>query len=556
MVWTGEYQAHETCGSSDGLAIYEDDDGSLNGYCFVCNEYVKSIDNEVKQVEVTTNLKVISTSIKSIIDLPIRQIKERGISKETCEFYSVKYDKDKIYFPYFKEGKVTGYKIRDLKATDKKQRFTVMGDVKEVSLFGSDAFSGTGKLVVVTEGEIDALSIFQAVKEIKGKEYRILSLPNGVAGIKKHIEYLEQFESIYLCFDADEPGKSGVCKAASLFTPGKVSIVTLTKGKDANEALMAGKCQELLRALNSAKKFEIDGIVNSLDTWDLIVNKTKTPSLPYPVGWEDLQAKTHGIRLGELDTWTSGSGSGKTQVMRHLQYHILMKSKENIGVLSLEEPIEDTVDALVGMNLRRRIGLEKVRSTVSEKDLKAAWTETMGTGRIYFYDYFGSMDTNSLIKKIRYLAKSMDCKYIFIDHLGIIISEYASEGDERGRIDSIMTKLKNLTQELRIWICLVVHLRKREVGGKSFENGITPTLDDLRGSSSIKQLSNTVISLTRDQQAETIKKRNTVRFTVLKCRYSGDTGEADQLYYDTDTGWFTPLPGNNVHQIEKGEHSA
>lgn len=535
MAWTGEHREHVECGSSDGLAIYEEG-GRENGYCFACNTYVKDL-GENNIVE----MKKDNIDFNEINALPYSAIKERGISKETCEFYKVKFSKDKIYFPYFKGGKISGYKVRDLKATDKGKRYSCIGDIKDCGLFGSESFNGQGKLVVVTEGEIDALSIFQVVKQLKGKEYRILSLPNGVGSIKKHLDYLEQFESIYLCFDNDPAGQKEINTAASLFTPGKVSIISITGAKDPNELLTQGKERELLRVLNNAKKFELDGIINSRETWEVINNRERALSVVYPSEWQILQEKTHGIRLGELETWTSGSGSGKTQVMRHLQYNILTRTQANIGVIALEEPIEDSVEALMGMYLKKRISLERVRSKVPKEELRKAWDDTMGKGRLYFYDHFGSIETDNLIKRIRYMAKSFDCQYIFIDHLGIVISEYASEGSERERIDSIMTKLKSLTQELKVWIGLVVHLRKREVGNKSFENGITPTLDDCRGSGAIKQLSNSVFALTRDQQADTEEERNTITLTVLKCRYTGDTGKADQLYYDRDTGWFRSL---------------
>jgi len=98
-----------------------------------------------------------------------------------------------------------------------------------------------------------------------------------------------------------------------------------------------------------------------------------------------------------------------------------------------------------------------------------------------------------------------------------------------------MTKLKNLTQELGIWLGLVVHLRK--VGqGKSFEEGAVPSLDDLRGSGSIKQLSNGVYALSRDQQCHNVAERNTSQVHVLKCRFTGRTGEADKLLFEDDTG--------------------
>lgn len=227
---------------------------------------------------------------------------------------------------------------------------------------------------------------------------------------------------------------------------------------------------------------------------------------------------------------------GKTQILRELQYHIFKSTKESIGVIALEEPLVDSVESLMALELNKRISLPDVRETVTEEQMYEAWKATSGTNRFHFYDHFGSVDDDSLITKIRYLARGLGCKYIFLDHLSIVISEFAAEGGERERIDTVMTKLKNLTQELGVWIGLVVHLRKTGGGGKSFEEGGVPTLDDLRGSGSIKQLSNSVYALARNQQAHDETLRNTSHIHVLKCRFTGDTGEADDMFFEKATG--------------------
>ena len=225
---------------------------------------------------------------------------------------------------------------------------------------------------------------------------------------------------------------------------------------------------------------------------------------------------------------------GKTQVLRELQYHYLTTTDDNVGIIALEEPIEDSVEALMSIHLNKRIHLPDVEVTDEEK--YEAWLATSGTNRIHYYDHFGSVNDESLVSKIRYLAKGLGCNRIFLDHLSIVVSEFASDGGERELIDTIMTRLKNLTQELNVWIGLVVHLRKTSNGGKSFEEGAIPTLDDLRGSGSIKQLSNSVYALSRNQQSVCDIEKNTSLLTVLKCRFTGRTGNADSLYFNDDTG--------------------
>ena len=76
----------------------------------------------------------------------------------------------------------------------------------------------------------------------------------------------------------------------------------------------------------------------------------------------------------------------------------------------------------------------------------------------------------------------------------------------------------------------------------------------LRGSHSIAQISDAVIALERDQQAEDPTLANTPTVRVLKNRYAGETGVATYLLYNKDSGRLTeienPLESNNQNDVE------
>jgi len=478
-------------------------------------------------------------SMEEIDSYPFDNLPDRGIRRETAEFYGVRvsYDEssrqvDAHYYPLFKNGKPSGYKKRIIIT----KKFKIIGDGKEAQLFGQQLFGEGGKLLIITEGECDAMAAHQMLRDA-GKNYRVVSVPHGAnpQSIKVNLQWIESFQSIILAFDQDKPGKEAAQAVAELLSPGKAKIMTFSE-KDPNDLLLAGKGKEFIQSIYNATMYRPDGIVSGKDTWDIIKSKPRVESVPYPQDWDEINTKTYGMRLGELDTWTSGSGMGKSQLLRELQYHLFQKTESNVGIISLEEPLTDSVESLMALHLNKRIMLPDVREKVTDEEMYEAWKATVGTNRFHFYDHFGSVDDESLVTKIRYLARGLDCKYIFLDHLSIVVSEFADQGGERERIDTIMTRLKNLTQELGIWIGLVVHLRKTSTGGKSFEEGGIPSLDDLRGSGAIKQLSNNVYALSRNQQHPEEVVRNTSRLHVLKCRLTGRTGDADYLYFNDSTG--------------------
>jgi len=110
-----------------------------------------------------------------------------------------------------------------------------------------------------------------------------------------------------------------------------------------------------------------------------------------------------------------------------------------------------------------------------------------------------------------------------------------TEGDERRAIDNIMTRIRSIVEETGAGVILVSHLR-RVSGDRGHENGVIVNLSHLRGSNSIAQLSDCVIALERNQQADDELESRTTRLRVLKSRYTGDVGVASTLIYDKETG--------------------
>ena len=144
-----------------------------------------------------------------------------------------------------------------------------------------------------------------------------------------------------------------------------------------------------------------------------------------------------------------------------------------------------------------------------------------------------------------------ECRWVVVDHLHMLVSSIA-EGDERRAIDNIMTRLRSLVEETGAGIVLVSHLR-RIVGNKGHENGVETSLSHLRGSQSIAQLSDCVISLERNQQSSDPVEANTTRVRVLKSRYTGDVGVASHLVYDKNTGRLSELDTDDIAITSENE---
>ena len=246
-----------------------------------------------------------------------------------------------------------------------------------------------------------------------------------------------------------------------------------------------------------------------------------------------------GFRPSELITWCAGTGVGKTAVVSEIVHHLITHGITT-GIIFLEEGLDRAGKRIVGIEMDKPLHLPDQEYTAEEFD--NAWNKTLGSGRLFAYDHFGSLEEETLLSRVRYMVKALGCKVVVLDHISMVVSGMDLEADERRTLDHIMTKLRSLCQETGACIHVVCHL-KRPPGNSSHEEGRKVSLSHLRGTQAIAQLSDAVIACERDQQHEDLEKRNITTIRVLKNRYSGLTGPACQLKYDRLTGRLSELDG-------------
>ena len=461
-------------------------------------------------------------------------LKARGITQETCEHFGYGIGKAggkycHIAPLYDHEGILVAQHLRF-----EGKEFRWRGSASEAVLFGQTLWRRGGRKVIVTEGEIDCLSISQ----LQGNKWPVVSLPNGASSGAKYIraslEWLESFDEVVFAFDMDEPGQKAAKECALLLSPGKAKIARLPM-KDANECLVAGKGKELIDALWGAVPYRPDGIRSGAELWEDI---KKPPPAGYEIPYPGLNDKLGGVRLGELVLFTAGSGIGKSTIVNEIAYHLMMTHGLTLGVMALEENPARNARRYLGIHLNKPLHLPAAHASVPEADLKAAFDAVMGNGKWYIYDHFGSSDIDTLLSKLRYLAVGLGCKAIVLDHISIVVSGLdESEGEsERKVIDKLMTRLRSLIEETGILVLAVVHLRRPDKG-KSYNEGRPVSLTDLRGSGSLEQVSDVVVSLERDQQGD---EPDEATIRVLKNRPLGITGLAGTVRYDRETGRLLP----------------
>ncbi len=422
--------------------------------------------------------------------------------------------------------------------------FLILGDMKQAGLYGQQLWRDKGKKIVITEGEIDAISMSQ----IQDHKWPVVSVNNGAAGAKKSIarnlEFLTGFEEVILMFDNDDEGRKAAATCAEILPPGRAKIATLPL-KDASDMLVAGRAKELIDAMWGAKTYRPDGLVTLAEVKEAVL---MAPEQGLPWQLPKLNDLTFGRRLGECYAVGAGTGVGKTDFMLQQIAYDLTVVNEPVGLFFLEQQPVETIKRLAGKHARKRFHIPSDVAGWKQEELVDALNTLEGSAKLYLYDHFGSADWETVRSRIRYLALHEGVKLFYLDHLTALAAE---EDDERRALEKIMAQMGKLVKELRIILTFVSHLATPD--GKPHEEGGRVMVRHFKGSRAIGFWSHYMFGLERNQQADDPEEQKLTTFRVLKDRYAGDAnGKTFTLTYDATTGMlgetdgisFAPEPEN------------
>lgn len=263
----------------------------------------------------------IEQEIKEIGEYKTVDLPDRKLKKEYLEYFDVKIglnEQDGVtphshYYPYYRQGELVGYKCRIIEG----KKMWAVGSTKDVDLFGWNQAKATGgKKLFITEGELDAVALFQIMKEHnKGTQYAdlnpaVVSLSNGAGGASKQLskflpEIRKHFKEIILVFDNDEPGKLAVESVLKIIPD---ALVASLPKKDANDCLIAGMSKACYNACQfNAQKPKNTRLVSGNDLHE---KAKEPPKFGFSWPWKHITNVTRGIRLGETIYLGAGQKQG------------------------------------------------------------------------------------------------------------------------------------------------------------------------------------------------------------------------------------------------------
>ena len=548
----------EACGSSDGKAVYQDN----SSHCFVCQHTVPSDEfkeaNQKKPSRVRSsikkeeNMEVKPSSKPALTPEENAEIKSetsvkakgfRGIDDSVYAKFGVRHafaeDTGEVmeqYYPCTQEGQLVGYKVREVP----KNFYSKGRTGADCELFMQFKFNRGGKYIVITEGEIDALSAYQMLAEYtesKGGifETAVVSPTTGANSHKQiagQFRFFDSFENIIISYDNDKAGQTATEQLLKVLPKGKVKIMPM-RYKDANEYLEKDKAKEFVNDFYEAKKQVPVGVLASSKLYDRIMGQTAVAKIPFPPFMSKLnELFVGGMPLGHIVNIAADTGIGKTTLVNELIYYWIFNSPHTVGIVSMELDAGQYGEVLLSRHLEKKLALiesqdEKIAYLSTDRVIEKAKELTIkedGDSRFYLLD-----NRDGTIEEIQdtveELVSACGAKVIVLDPLQDILDGLSNEEQAE-----FMKWAKGFIKSHGITFIFINHMRKTPAG----QNG-ADSEQNIMGSSTIIKSASANILLKRDKMAESEITRNSTEISVTKNRVCGLTGPAGFIYYDNAT---------------------
>ena len=478
-----------SCGTRNGLQVYEQEDGSLDGYCWSCNKYVanplgvgKTVDDIPKAQRLTKSREEIQQELAEIGECGVVDLQDRRLRAGPLEYYGIKVGYDQadgatlkfLYFPYTNDDALQAYKVKLIEG----KKFWSVGDQSEVDLFGWEQAKASGaRRLIIVEGELDAVALKVIFDGYEKAEYKdtipaICSLPHGAGSAHKDISRLAPkikkfFKEVSFCFDGDEPGQKATEECLKIF-PGATTITLPCK--DANDCILQGKG----KAAYKAAKWNVwvpknTRLVFGEGLHEAAREVAQYGELTWP--WDHINRKTRGIRYGETIYVGAGVKMGKSELLNELGAHFITNHGVKVFMAKPEEANKKTYKLMAG-KVVGKVFHDPDREFDFEAYDKAG--EVL-KGKLAMVNLYQHLGWDSLKADI-YAAASWGAKVIFIDPI-TNLTNGMDAALANIKLQEIAQELAAMALDLNLVVFIFVHLKapegniSKDARLKMYENG-------------------------------------------------------------------------------------
>ena len=409
-------------------------------------------------------------------------------------------------------------------------------------LFGWHTVPCDAKEIIITEGEYDAMAVYQATGR------HVVSLPNGCRSLPMEVlPMLERFEKVYLWMDDDAPGREGAEMFSKKIGVNRCLIVKPIASddgkpppKDANEALLLGL--DLNEMIDSASPVRHERVLTFNDLRDQVLHEIMYPEKYVGVPVPSLPKLTNlmkGFRRGEMTVLTGPTGTGKTTFLGQLSLDF---AESDVRTLWGSFEIQNTrlMKKLLQQYSRESLYSEKDQSIEEKMEAIKVLADKFQDLPMYFLKFHGGSDVDDVIDAMEYSIYVHDVQHIILDNMQFMLSRNIrgwSNFDKFDMQDLAIQKFRAFATEHNIHVTLVVHPRKENEGERL---GIS----SFYGSAKATQEADNVLILQQDGNRKFIEvKKNRFDGTVGHCPLFFDM--TSNRYSDNADAVITPVMNNN-----------
>ena len=539
---------HPECG--DHLVqVFENEDGSYSGYCYPLQRYVKDPYSEkpkgYKPKFKKKDPAEFQKNLEEVLECPVIPLPERGLNLDTNAFYGVHTglsEADGVtpksrYYIYKKDGTPVAIKVRVLES---KQMFSI-GDMSEADLFGwEEAVEAGGKRLFITEGEEDALALYQICKTAnKGTKYAdlnpsIVSLKNGAASAAKSLlkelpKIRNNFKEIVLCFDNDEVGRQAAEDVVKVIPD---ALVATLPGKDANDCLLAGKIKQAYASIQfRATKPKNTRLVSAAS---VVEDARKEVPWGFSYPYEGLTELTRGRRFGETYYFGAGVKMGKSELLNDLVAWDIKVHGWKVFVIKPEESNRRTLQGIIGKLVN---GIFHDPAVPFDYDLFDKGVLELGDNLIML-NLYQELTWEGLKADIR-AAVMEGCRSVYIDPI-TVLTNGINAADANTLLQKMAQELAQMAMDLQIVVHIFCHLKAPEVGPPHERGGEVQSFQ-FAGSRAMMRSCHSMIGMEGNKDPDLSKEERNIRTLVLlEDRMTGNSGKIP-LYWNDKTGAFTEI---------------
>lgn len=458
-------------------------------------------------------------------------LETRGLTVDTIDKFKVTYSKqwmpkaktdiDVICFNYFRGGELINVKYRG----DNKD-FRLNKD-SELIFYNLDSITGKD-YVIITEGEIDAMSVAQCGLS------QVISVPNGATIGNQKLQYLDNcieyftgIEQIILFVDNDQAGQNLREELARRLGKERCLTVTYPDGcKDANEVLIKQGKDIILQMVSNAQEYPIEGILTMDDMEEEIDRYFKEG---YPQG---IQLGIEGLdefvtfMPGQISTITGIPGSGKSEVCDNIMAHATKNHEWVWAVCSFENQpaalhVTKIMEKLVGKAFA-------FRNDPFDRMSPAEYEQSKVVVRQYFHFiniHEVEVNLDGILAKAKELVERKGINALLIDPWNYIEHKIPTGQTETQYISECLTKIKAFALKYNIHIFIIAHPTKLKKEGNKYE---VPTMYSISGSAHFFNKTDNGLSIYRNFDTKEVD------IHVQKVRYSW-LGKVGTVSYEYNT---------------------